>query len=247
MSIHPVMPPDPQHLPTVTAQTAQAVENAIVSRRSVRAFLPKPVDLHLVQHLLDVAARAPSGTNIQPWQAWVLTGAAKESLSNKILQVYNNSVERSQHQRAYKYYPEEWVSPYIDRRRKIGWDMYGLLGIDKTNTAAMHEQQGHNYRFFGAPVGLIFTIDKAMQQGSWMDYGMFLQTFMIAARAHGLDTCAQAAFNEFHRIILEHIGAGPEQMLVCGMALGYADNQHPISQLRTERAPAAQFTHFLTE
>jgi nitroreductase len=247
MPMTSVPSPDPQQLSTTTPQTVQAVENAIISRRSVRAFLPKPVDLELVQHLLDVAARAPSGTNIQPWKVWVLTGAAKETLSQKILQVYHNPEERAQHQRAYRYYPEEWFSPYIDRRRKIGWDMYGLLGIDKSNTVAMHEQQGQNYQFFGAPVGLMFTIHQAMQQGSWMDYGMFLQTFMIAARAHGLDTCAQAAFNEFHRIILPHIGAGPEQMLVCGMALGYADNQHPISQLRTEREPASQFAQFLSE
>ena len=237
--------PDPQHLPEVTAATTQAVEAAIVSRRSVRAYRPLPVPRELIERILNLAARAPSGTNTQPWKVTVLTGAFKDALSDKILAAYNDPNERAQHTEAYDYYPAQWVSPYIDRRRKIGWDMYGLLGLTKDNKAGMQEQHAQNYRFFGAPVGLMFTIDRVMGKGSWVDYGMFLQTLMVAARAHGLDTCPQAAFNQFHRIILPHIGAGPDEELICGMALGYADNTPPVAQLKTEREPASGFTRFL--
>lgn len=237
--------PDPQHLPEVTAATTQAVEAAIVSRRSVRAYRPLPVPRELIERILNLAARAPSGTNTQPWKVTVLTGAFKDALSDKILAAYNDPAERAQHTEAYDYYPAQWVSPYIDRRRKIGWDMYGLLGLTKDNKAGMQEQHAQNYRFFGAPVGLMFTIDRVMGKGSWVDYGMFLQTLMLAARGHGLDTCPQAAFNQFHRIILPHIGAGPDEELICGMALGYADNTPPVAQLKTEREPASGFTRFL--
>jgi len=237
--------PDPQHLPAVNPDTTLAVEAAIVSRRSVRAYQDKTVPRELLDRLLNLAARAPSGTNTQPWKVSVLTGASKQALTDKILAAYNNPEVRAQHTEAYDYYPAQWVSPYIDRRRKIGWDMYGLLGLTKDNKAGMHEQQAQNYRFFGAPVGLMFTIDRVMGKGSWIDYGLFLQTFMLAARAHGLDTCPQAAFNQYHRIILPLIHAGPEEELVCGMSLGYGDNTPPVSQLRTEREPASAFTRFL--
>ena len=237
--------PDPQHLPAVTPATTQAAEDAIISRRSVRAYLNKPVPRELIERVLNLAGRAPSGTNTQPWKVTVLTGASKQALTDKILAAYNNAEERAQHTEAYDYYPAQWVSPYIDRRRKIGWDMYGLLGLTKDNKAGMHEQHAQNYRFFGAPVGLMFTIDKVMGKGSWVDYGMFMQTLMLAARAHGLDTCPQAAFNQFHRIILPHIGAGPDEELICGMSLGYADNTPPVAQLKTERESAAHFTRFM--
>jgi nitroreductase len=203
------------------------------------------VPRELIDRVLNLAARSPSGTNTQPWKVTVLTGACQQALSDKILAAYNNPEERAQHTEAYDYYPAQWVSPYIDRRRKIGWDMYGLLGLTKDNKAGMHEQHAQNFRFFGAPVGLMFTIDRVMGKGSWVDYGMFLQTLMLAARAHGLDTCPQAAFNQYHRIILPHIGAGPEEDLVCGMSLGYADNTPPVAQLKTERDPASAFARFL--
>jgi nitroreductase len=241
----PSFVPDPQHLPGVTPATTQAVEDAIVSRRSVRAYQNRPVPRELIERVLNLAARSPSGTNTQPWKVTVLTGASQQALSDKILAAYNNPEERAQHTEAYDYYPAQWVSPYIDRRRKIGWDMYGLLGLTKDNKAGMHEQHAQNFRFFGAPVGLMFTIDRVMGKGSWVDYGMFLQTLMLAARAHGLDTCPQAAFNQYHRIILPHIGAGPEEDLVCGMSLGYADNTPPVAQLKTERDPASAFARFL--
>ena len=228
------------------AETA-AVDAAITSRRSVRAFLPTPVPRATVADILRVASRAPSGTNTQPWQVHVLMGAARQRLCNRISAVYENPAELATHQQEYDYYPKEWASPYIDRRRKVGWDLYALLGLAKTDKTGMHRQHGRNYRFFDAPVGLIFSIDRVMQQGSWLDYGMFLQSIMVAARARGLHTCPQAAFTQFHRLIGEELTFRPEQMLVCGMALGYADPAAVENTLVTERVPVTEFATFLTE
>jgi len=228
-----------------TPEQTAIVDAAITSRQSIRAFLPTPVPREVVEDILRVASRAPSGTNTQPWNVYVLTGAAKQALSNKILAAYDDPEEAATHKEEYAYYPTEWRSPYIDRRRKIGWDLYGLLKIGKTDKSRMHDQHGRNYSFFDAPVGLMFTIDRVMQKGSWLDFGMFLQGIMVAARARGLDTCPQAAFTQFHRIIMEHVGAPASQMLVCGMSLGRADRSAPENALVTEREPVAGFAHFL--
>lgn len=217
---------------------------AITSRRSVRAFLPVPVPRAVVEQILQVASRAPSGTNTQPWQVDVLTGGALARLGSAVQAAYDDPAERERHTEEYAYYPREWRSPYIDRRRKVGWDLYGLLGIGKDDKARMHAQHGRNYRFFGAPVGLIFSIDRVLQQGSWLDYGMFLQNIMVAARARGLDTCPQAAFTPFHRVIARELDWPAERMLVCGMALGHADPAAVENTLRTEREPVARFARF---
>lgn len=224
----------------------QAVDDAITSRRSIRAFLPTPVPQQMVAEILRVAARAPSGTNTQPWKVHVLTGAAKDRLSAAIKAAFDDPAELAKHTEEYAYYPTEWRSPYIERRRKVGWDLYGLLGIGKADKVRMHAQHGRNYAFFDAPVGLIFTIDRVMQQGSWLDYGMFLQNIMVAARARGLDTCPQAAFTPFHRIIERELGLGPNEMVVCGMSLGHADPQAVENTLVTEREPVESFTRFHT-
>jgi nitroreductase len=222
-----------------------SVDAAITSRRSIRAFLSTPVPRETIEEILAVASRAPSGTNTQPWNVYVLTGESKAELSRKILAAYDDPEELATHKEEYAYYPTEWRSPFIDRRRKIGWDLYGLLQIGKTDKARMHDQHGRNYSFFDAPVGLMFTIDRVMQQGSWLDYGMFLQNIMVAARARGLDTCPQAAFTQFHRIIMPHIGAGANEMLVCGMSLGVADPDAVENKLETAREPVSGFTRFL--
>jgi nitroreductase len=222
-----------------------AVDAAITSRQSIRAFLPTPVPREAIEEILAVASRAPSGTNTQPWKVYVLTGEPKSELSRKILAAYDDPEEAATHREEYAYYPTEWRSPFIDRRRKVGWDLYGLLKIGKTDKARMHDQHGRNYSFFDAPVGLMFTIDRVMQQGSWLDYGMFLQNIMIAARGRGLDTCPQAAFTQFHRIVTDHIGAPPNEMLVCGMSLGHRDDDAIENQLQTERAPVNEFARFL--
>jgi len=227
--------------PEITA----AVDAAITSRRSIRAFLPTPVPRETIEAILEVAARAPSGTNTQPWKVYVLTGEAKLALSQKIRAAYDDAQERAAHTEEYAYYPTEWKSPYIDRRRKIGWDLYGLLNIGRADKERMHAQHGRNYEFFDAPVGLIFTIDRILQQGSWLDYGMFLQNIMIAARGRGLDTCPQAAFIQFHRVIAEHVGAPDNEQVVCGMSLGYADPNAIENTLVTERASVDAFARFL--
>ncbi len=228
-----------------TPEQTAAVDTAIITRRSLRAFLPTPVPRETIEAILEVAARAPSGTNTQPWKVYVLTGEAKAELSCKVAAAYDDPEERARHSEEYAYYPTEWKSPFIDRRRKVGWDLYGLLGIAKTDKARMHAQHRRNYEFFGAPVGLIFTINRVMRQGSWLDYGMFLQSVMVAARGRGLDTCPQAAFTQFHRIIGAHIGMPDDEQVVCGMSLGWADPDAVENTLVTEREPVAGFAHFL--
>ncbi len=223
----------------------EAVDAAITSRRSIRAFLDKPVEREDIARILDVAARAPSGTNTQPWKVHVLTGAARERLSDAILAVNADPEQARAHAEEYPYYPREWVSPYIDRRRKVGWDLYSLLGLTRDNKAGMAAQHARNYAFFDAPVGLIFTIDRIMEQGSWLDYGMFLQNIMVAARGRGLDTCPQAAFTQYHRIIADQLALPEHEMVVCGMALGWADPAKIENTLLTEREPSSGFARFL--
>jgi nitroreductase len=229
----------------VSTESTAAVDTALITRRSVRAFLPAPVPRQTIEEILAVAARAPSGTNTQPWQVHVLSGAAKQALSREIRAAFDDPEQRALHTEDYAYYPTQWRSPYIDRRRKVGWDLYSLLGIGKADKARMHEQHGRNYDFFGAPVGLMFTVDRVMEKGSWLDYGMFLQSVMVAARGRGLDTCPQAAFTQFHRIIARHLGLSADQMLVCGMSLGYADPSAIENTLVTDRAPVSEFVRFI--
>ncbi len=230
------------------ADTA-SVETAIETRFSARAFLPRPVPRETIERLLEVASRAPSGTNTQPWKVYVLQGASRDSLVEKVCAAHDaihaDPALASEYHEAYDYYPDQWVSPYIDRRRENGWSLYGLLGIAKGEKDKMHAQHQRNFRFFDAPVGLMFTLDRVMGRGSLVDYGMFLQNLMVAARAHGLHTCPQAAWNGFARIILPHIGAGEKEMLVCGMSLGWLDESHKVNGFHTPREPVAGFTRWL--
>jgi nitroreductase len=226
-----------------------SVDAAIESRFSARAFLPTPVPRESIEDMLRVASRAASGTNTQPWKVYVLQGASRDALVEKVCAahdaVYADPSLASQYKEAYDYYPEKWVSPYIDRRRENGWSLYGLLGITKGDKDKMHAQHQRNYRFFDAPVGFMFTLDRVMGRGSLVDYGMFLQNLMVAARARGLHTCPQAAWNGFARIILPHIGAGEDEMLVCGMALGFADTTHKVNSFHTPREPVQNFTRWV--
>lgn len=222
----------------------EAVDWAIVSRRSIRAFLPTPVNREDVHAILDVARHAASGMNTQPWRVHVLAGAAKDRLSTAIAAVDNDPQAVAALTEPYHYYPLNWISPYVDRRRKVGWDLYGLLGIAKGDKARMHVQHGRNYRFFDAPVGLIFTVDRVMQAGSLMDYGMFLQSVMVAARARGLDTCPQVAFTRFHSVISAELGIPDTEMVVCGMSLGHADPNRVENTLVTARESVDSFTTY---
>lgn len=228
-----------------SADFAAIVDRAITSRRSIRAFLPDPIPRGDVEAILDVAARAPSGTNIQPWKVTVLTGDALSSLSAKILAAHDDPDSKDKYVEEYPYYPKAWTSPYLERRRKVGWDLYSLLGLTRADKRGMHVQHGRNYAFFGAPVGLMFTIDRVLQLGSWLDYGMFLEAVMVAARGRGLDTCPQAAFNRFHAIIGDHIGMPETETFVCGMSLGRADPRAIENTLTTDREPVARFARFL--
>ena len=225
------------------------VDEAILSRRSIRAFTAQPVTKEAVAELLAVASRAPSGTNTQPWKVYVLQGASRTELADKVCAVHDATRQdptlAAKYQEEYDYYPQKWVSPYIDRRRENGWSLYGLLGIGKADKDKMHAQHQRNYRFFDAPVGLMFTMDRVMGRGSLVDFGMFLHNFMVAARGRGLDTCPQAAWNGFAKIIMPHIGATPDEMLVCGMALGYADQSAIVNTLTTPRESVERFTHWL--
>lgn len=226
-----------------------SVDAAIQSRFSARAYLPREVDKEVLEDLLQVAGRAPSGTNTQPWNVYVLQGARKDQLIQSVCQAHDalaaNPALAADYAEAYDYYPSEWVSPYIERRRECGFGLYGVLGIAKGEKEKIHMQHQQNYRFFGAPVGLVFTIDRIMGRGSLLDYGMFLQSVMVAARARGLHTCPQAAWNSFSKIIMPHVGAGENEMLVCSMSLGYADEAALVNTFQTTRVDAKTFTHWV--
>lgn len=226
----------------VDARSIAIVDRAITSRRSIRRFLSTPVAPSVVRDILAVASRAPSGTNIQPWHVHVLTGASRERLSTAILAEHDAdpAAQHAEHQ----YYPQPYPEPFLSRRRQVGWDLYGSLGIARGDRARTHHQHGRNYLFFDAPVGLIFTIERALLIGSWLDYGMFLQNICIAARARELDTCPQVAFANHPRIIREQLGLGDNEVIVCGMALGYADTNAPENNFPVAREPVDVFARF---
>ena len=225
---------------------SQIIDRAISARRSVRAFLDTPVDLAVVREILQVASRAPSGTNTQPWKVYVLTGDAKARLSAEIIETFMDPAKAAEHHEEYDYYPKEWIEPFIGRRRKVGFDLYGLLGLTKDDKAGMKRQHARNYQFFDAPVGLIFTIDRIMGKGSYLDYGMFMENIMISAVGHGLATCAQAAFNQFHKIIERQLNLPANEAVVCGMALGYEDKRAVENTLKTARASVDEFVTFVS-
>lgn len=218
------------------------VDEAITSRRSVRAFLPDPVPEATIREILDVASWAPSGTNMQPWRVYVASGETKERVSRAIL---DSGLRPEEVKGEYKYYPDKFFEPYNSRRRTVGFALYDHLGIGKRDVDQMRAQHDRNFVFFDAPVGMIFTIDRRLNQGSWVDYGMFLQNIMVAARARGLHTCPQAAFARYHQQIRPVLGISEEEIVVCGMALGYEDASKPENNLRTDRAPLDEWATFL--
>jgi nitroreductase len=168
-----------------------SVTAAVDSRRSVRGFLETPVEKHVLEAILRAASRTPSGTNMQPWKVFVLAGEPKRALSRRVLALRDQEPFREGGARVYGEYiynPEPLPEPYASRRRKVGWDLYRILGIAKGDRAASWQAAARNFEFFGAPVGLIFTIDRQLEKGSWLDYGMFVQSIMLAARGYGLDT-----------------------------------------------------------
>lgn len=218
--------------------SANTVTEAVLSRRSLRAFLPTAVDINLLQEILAKASRAPSGTNIQPWNVHVLTGNTLKQVSDAVLEDYDNDVPYDEES---PYYPDEFFDPYLARRRKVGWDLYTLVGIEKGDKEKMKAQHRRNYQFFDAPAGLLFTMHRKLNTGSWLDYGMYLQTVMLLARETGLHTCPQASFCGYHKSIRRVLPLKAEEVMVCSMAIGYADFEAVENTLITERAPLEEF------
>lgn len=227
----------------------QLFDQVIQSRYAARAFLNQAVDPQIIRDILTVASRAPSGTNTQPWKVYIVTGQKRLDLVKEVCQVQKNIFEKlslaDQYQESFAYYPKVWQPPFLDRRKENGSWLYGLLKISKNDHAKMQAQLLHNYEFFGAPVGLFFTVDRSLGIGSKMDISMIMQNVMLCAKARGLDTCPQAAWNKFHSIVLNHLNADKNEELVCGMALGYADPSHIINSSQTSRVPVDEFAIFL--
>ena len=215
--------------------------DALHARKSVRAFRPDPVPLDLVKELLVLASRAPSGTNIQPWKVHVVAGDVRRRLEEEVLAHRETNPEdvRAEFPRMNKR-----KEPYQGRMRKLGKEMYGLIGIPKGDQAANWAQWGRNYKFFDAPVGLIFTVDKELDRMSYVDVGMFMQTFMLAAKAKGLDTCAQGAWNNYWTVTRRVLNVPDDEYIIAGISLGYADDSHPVNTLVAEREPVESFATF---
>lgn len=226
----------------IKVQKNDSVDLAIGARKSVRAFLPDLVPVGCLDEILSLAARAPSGGNLQPWRVHVVRGETLKRLTTSVCNAFDQPGE--QHTAEYEYYPTEFFEPYLSRRRKAGLDMYSLLHITKGDRTLMQEQHRRNFTFFDAPVGLIFTIDRRFSHGSLLDYGMFLQTLMLAAESRGLATCAQAAWLDYHSIIADVLELPKEERLVCGIALGYEDTAAVVNHLYTERAVLHDFVDY---
>lgn len=223
-------------------RTGLTVEDAIRGRQSVRAFLDTPVPRDVISRVLETAGRAPSGSNIQPWKVWVIDGPPLQQLTDEILAAYDTSGEGK---REYNYYPVTWREPYLARRRACGWGLYSTMGLTREDKTGMHAQRRQNFNFFGAPMGLVFTIDRDLETGSWLDCGMFIQSVMIACRQFGLETCPQAAFANFQEILRRRFTIPAGEMVICGMAIGYPDPAAKVNTFRTEREPVAGYVRFV--
>ena len=217
---------------------AATVTDAVISRRSLRAFLSDEVSIDLLEDIFTKATRAPSGTNAQPWQVHLLLGESLAAVSASVVDAYEKDVPYDEEK---PYYPDKFFEPYLSRRRKVGWDLYGLLGLEKTDKAGMKAQHRRNFEFFGAPAAAVFTIHRDLNIGSWLDYGMYLQSVMLLAREAGLHTCPQAAFCGYHKSIREVLPLDESEIVVCGMSIGYADFDAVENSLLTERAGFSEF------
>ncbi|KXO82915.1 nitrobenzoate reductase [Acinetobacter venetianus] len=233
----------------MNTEQVRHVDDAITSRHSVRAFLDTPVDVQTIKDILAVSSRAPSGTNTQPWKVYVVTGQKRAEMIDRVcaaqIELHQKPELADQYKETFAYYPETWISPFIERRRENGWGLYGLLNIQKGEKEKMAAQQLRNFQLFDAPVALYFTVNKAMGIGSKMDISMMIQNVMVAAKARGLDTCPQAAWNHFHPIVLDVLNAPNDEELVCAVALGYADPDHIVNTFITPRLPVEDFTVFM--
>ena len=217
------------------------VSDALAKRKSVRAFTDQAVDTKIIRELLTSAGKAPSGVNTQPWQACVLTGESKKALESKMEAAFR---QKQPQKMDYLYYPEEWQEPFRSRRKECGLLMYSTLEIGREDKERQIDQWAANYRSFDAPVMLIFYIDSVMQQGSYLDFGLFLQSLMLAATEKGVGTCPQAALGEYPDIVREYLGLDDNMSIVCGMAMGYEDSSAVINSYRTPREPIDNWVTF---
>ncbi len=217
------------------------VIEALEQRKSTRAFLAKPVDKEKIVAILQAARHAPSGTNAQPWQVAVVSGKKKAELTEAMESAFR---EKGPGDMDYHYYPLEWHEPFKKRRVTCGAQLYSALNIDRNDKERRLEQWVANYRAFDAPVVLFFFLDPAMQKGSFLDFGMFIQSIMLAAVEEGLATCAQAALGQYPALVKDFLGYSQGTILLCGMALGYEDKDAPVNNYRTEREEMAVFTKF---
>jgi nitroreductase len=218
------------------------VREAVASRFSCRAFLPAPVPLATMRDIIDRAARAPSGGNLQPWRVHALAGAPLEHLKARI-RPFAPTNPRGEGA-GYQVYPDPLKEPYYSRRSDVGALLYGAIGIPHEDRRARYRQYAHNFEFFGAPVGLFFSIDRSMGPPQWSDLGMFVQTVMLLARGEGLHTCGIEAWTYWHKAVSAFLALADEHMLFCGMALGYADPGAPINTWRSPRADLDSFATF---
>ncbi len=217
--------------------------DALQQRKSVRAFLDQEVEKGKIDSILAAASHAPSGANIQPWQVAVVSGETKKKLQEHI---EKNFKEGKRGPADYQYYPKEWNNPYKLRRINCGQQMYSSLEIARSEKHRKRDQWAANYRSFDAPVMLLFFMDTTMETGSYLDYGMFLQSIMLAAMDQGLATCTQASLADYPEIIKTALDYPQDSVLLCGMALGYEDKEAPINSYRTPREKTDSFTRYFT-
>lgn len=220
------------------------VHSAITSRRSIRRFLPTEVPQEALERILIGAGYAPSGHNIQPWKVYVVRGETKRRITESILTAIATE-PAEMHQPEYDYYPTQWFEPYLERRRRVGHKLYSLLNIDRSDKAGRDRQMAENFHFFGAPVGMFITFDRRLATGTFLDIGMFLQNIFIGARGEGLDTCGQAVFTWYHKVIRRILPMKDEELLACGLSIGYADPTAPENQLFAEKLSLSEYCTFL--
>ena len=221
------------------------VKEAFVSRRSVRRFLPDSVSKEKIENILEGAAFAPSGHNIQPWHVYVVQGQKKLSITQSIIDTIKDGSSKNM-KTEFDYYPTEWFEPFVSRRRAVGFELYKLLEIGRDDFEARDKQMQENFHFFGAPVGMFITMDKRLATGTFMDVGMFIQSILVGARGEGLHSCGQVAFTKFHTLIAEQLEFKENEMLVCGVSIGYEDTSAAENALRVEKLQYSDFTTFLS-
>ena len=222
------------------------VKEAFLSRRSVRRFLSKPVPKDKIKNILECSAFAPSGHNIQPWHVYVVEGKKKEAITNSILESIKDGSAK-EFKQEFDYYPTEWFEPFISRRRAVGFELYKLLNIGREDFEARDKQMQENFHFFGAPLGMFITMDRRLATGTFMDVGMFIQSILVGARGEGLHSCGQVAFTRFHTLIADQLNFKENEMLVCGVSVGYEDTSAPENSLRVEKLDYTDYTTFLSE